>query len=141
MAKYDRALGSEHLAEQNSTRAIDEPLERLPPRLQWPQALIVSLEAHKIEGHERDLRAAALGQEGAEVAAPVLPQHDRLAVDQRPVHIEGADRLDDHREPIGEVRTAPRPERARPASSEDAEAVVIDFVQPAGTGANGRGCS
>jgi hypothetical protein len=48
--------------------------------LQRPQALIVAIEAQKIEGHERGLCAAALGHERAEVTAPVVPEHDRLAV-------------------------------------------------------------
>jgi hypothetical protein len=36
-----------------------------------------------------------------EVAAPVIPQHDRLAVDQRLVAGEAANRLGDRRESIG----------------------------------------
>ena len=60
-----------------------EPPERFPPRLERLEAQIVAVEAHKIEGHQRGLCAAALGRERAEVAAPVLPQDHRLAVDER----------------------------------------------------------
>jgi hypothetical protein len=55
------ALGGERFAEQNSINAGDEPLERFAPHLERPQTLIVAIEAHKIEGDQRSLRAAALG--------------------------------------------------------------------------------
>jgi hypothetical protein len=81
--------------EQNSADAGGQLLERLASRLERPQALIVAIEAQKIEGDERGLRAAALGHERAEVAPPVVSQHDRFAVDERPVHRQTADRLGD----------------------------------------------
>jgi hypothetical protein len=49
--EHDRALGGERFAEQNAADAVDEPLERLAPRLQRPQAQIVPIEAQKVEGH------------------------------------------------------------------------------------------
>jgi hypothetical protein len=71
-----------------------------------------------------------------EVAPPVVPEHDRLAVDQRPVDIEAANRLGDRREPIRKVRAAAAPDHRALAelAGEDAEAVMLDLVQPTGTG-------
>jgi hypothetical protein len=85
---------------------------------------------------QRGLRAAALGQERAEVAAPVLPQHHGFAVDQCPVHIETASRLGDRRETVSEVRaaTAPNLDAFALLQGEDAEAVLLDLVQPPGSG-------
>ena len=45
-------------AEQYPFDADDEPLERLPPRLDRTQAQILAFEAHQVEGHQRGLRAA-----------------------------------------------------------------------------------
>jgi len=45
-------------AEQDPFDADDEPLERLPPRLDRTQAQILAFEAHQVEGHQRGLRAA-----------------------------------------------------------------------------------
>jgi hypothetical protein len=52
------------------------------------------------------------------------------------VHRQATNRLGDRREPIGEVRAAPTPDlRALvQLADKDAEAVMLDFVQPTGSG-------
>ena len=55
------------------------------------------------ESAERGLRSAALGHERAEIAPPVVSQYDRLAVDQRAVAGEAANRLGNRREPIADA--------------------------------------
>ena len=59
-----------------------------------------------------------------------------LAVDQRVIRIEAANRVGDPLKTIREVGAAAAPELHLLAllAGEDAEAVVLDFVQPAGTG-------
>jgi hypothetical protein len=54
-----------------------------------------AVEAHEVERHERGPRRAALGQERVEVAARVVAEHDRLAIDQRLVRREAANRVGD----------------------------------------------
>jgi hypothetical protein len=46
----------------------------------------------------------------AEVAPPVAREHDRLVVDEGPVHRLAANRLGDGRKSIGEVRPAAAPD-------------------------------
>jgi hypothetical protein len=90
----------------------------------------------------RGLRSAALGQERNEGAPSVVAEHDRLAVDERRVHGQSANRRGDPWESISEVRTAPAPNLDALAlfAGEDAETVMLDFVQPAGP-AGGRSAS
>ena len=88
------------------------------------------------KANERGPALAALGQERMEVAPSVVHERDRLAVDQRPTHRQTANRLGDRREPIGEVRAAAAPDLRALAqlADEDAEAIMLDFVQPTGSG-------
>ena len=67
------------------------------------------------------------------IAPPVIPEHDRLAVDQRPVDIEAANRLGDRREPMRKVRASAAPDHRTLAllAGKDAEAVVLHLMQPA----------
>jgi hypothetical protein len=76
-----------------------------------------------------------------EVAPSVVREHDRLAVDQRPIHIETANRLGDRRKPVGEVRAAAAPDLDALAllAGEDAETVMLDLVQPARSGGRAIG--
>jgi hypothetical protein len=61
---------------------------------------------------------ARSGHERVEVAASVVAEHDRLAVDQRLVHVEAANRVGDGREPIGEVSCSqPGPSGGRSTSA------------------------
>jgi hypothetical protein len=88
------------------------------------------------KANERGPALAALGQERMEVAPSVVHERDRLAVDQRPTHRQTANRLGDRREPIGEVRAAAAPDLRALAqlADEDSEAIMLDFVQPTGSG-------
>jgi hypothetical protein len=108
----------------------------LAPRLDRTQAQILAVETEKVERHECSLRAAAFGHERPEVAASVIAQHHRLAVDERPVHIETANHLGDRRESSGEVRAAAAPDVSALAqlAGKDPEAVVLHLVQPTGSG-------
>ena len=88
--------------------ACDEPQERAAPLPDGTQAQIVPIEARKLEGHERGSRAAALGQERPEVAAPILTQRHRFAVEERAVAGEAAKRLGNGRSSIDEVHSGER---------------------------------
>jgi hypothetical protein len=71
-----------------------------------------------------------------EVAASVVNEHDRLAVDHRLVSREAANRLRDPRKTVREVRAAAAPDLHALAlfAGEDAEAVVFYFMQPSWSG-------
>lgn len=90
---------------------------------------------HVFEGHERGLFPAAFDQERVEVAAAVVLKYDRLTVDHRLVHRQAANRIGDSGESIREVGAAAAPDLDALAllPGEDAEAVMLDLVQPAGS--------
>jgi hypothetical protein len=67
-------------------------------------------EAQEIEGDQRGLPLAAVGQQRAKVAPPVVPQHHRLAIDERLIDRQAAHRLNDPHESVSEVRTASGPD-------------------------------
>jgi hypothetical protein len=117
------------------------PHQRLTPLLQRTQAQVVAVEAQKVEGHERGLDAAALGQERVEVAASVVLEDDRLAIDHRLVRREAAHRLRDPGKAVREVGAASAPDQDALAlfAGQDAKAVVLDLVQPAGSGGRAIG--
>src|SRR5262249_44497889 len=60
----------------------------------------------------------------------------RLAVDDAGARAQACQRLDDQREATGEViaRTAVEPQLRASLAGNDAEAVVLDFVQPVAAG-------
>jgi hypothetical protein len=72
----------------------------------------------------------------SEVAPSVVLEDDRLAVDQRLVRREAANRLRYPRGAIREVGAASAPDLDALAllQGEDAETVVLDLVPPAGSG-------
>jgi hypothetical protein len=76
-----------------------------------------------------------------EVTSLVVLEDDRLAVDQRLLRREAANRLLDPGKAIGEVGAAPGPDVDALAlfAGKDAEAVVFYFVQPAGFGGRAIG--
>jgi hypothetical protein len=79
LLKYHRTLGGQSFAEQDPVDAVDELHQRLSSRFERTQAQIDALNTQKVEGDERGLRPAALGQERMEVAAPVVAEYDRFA--------------------------------------------------------------
>jgi hypothetical protein len=93
-------------------------------------------ERQKVEGHECGHLPAALGQERAEVALSVVLEHDRLTLDHRLVRREAANRVGDPRKAVGKVggASAPNLDVCALLQGDDAEAVVLNFVQPAGSG-------
>jgi hypothetical protein len=58
-------------------------------RRSWPS------KAQEVEGDQRGPQAACLGQEHDKIALPIGTEHDRLAVDQRLIRGEAANRLSD----------------------------------------------
>ena len=86
----DRPLGCESFAETGfrRRRAASAP----PAALDQPGEQIIPVATQKIKGHKRRLRSAALGQERAGVAPPVVAEHDRLSVDERRIHVETTNR-------------------------------------------------
>src|SRR5271165_7164061 len=66
----------------------------------------------------------------------VRAKRDRLAIDQRALGSQTADRLRDLRQSVGEIRTvaAPKGHSASLLAGEDPVPVVLDLVQPARAG-------
>ena len=66
----------------------------------------------------------------------VRAKRDRLAIDQRALGSQTADRLRDLRQSVGEIRTvaAPKGHSASLPAGEDTVAVVLDLVQPVRAG-------
>jgi hypothetical protein len=71
-----------------------------------------------------------------EVTAPVVLEYDRLAVDHRLVRREAANRVGDPRKAIDKVggASAPNLDVCALLQGDDAEAVVLNLVLPAGSG-------
>ena len=67
---------------------------------------------------------------------PVRAKRDRLAIDQRAVGRQTADRLRDLRQPVGEIRavTAPHGHSASVLAGDDPVTVMLDLVQPVRAG-------
>ncbi len=97
-------------AEPDDVGSCDQPRERLSPFLQRPLAEIIALEAEKVEGDQCGLLAARLGAQSGEVGMSVRAKHDRLAVDQGVVDGQGANRVSNPSQSIGEVRSVPGPQ-------------------------------
>ena len=85
------------------------PRKLVAPLLDRAQTHVLGVEAEKIEGDEAGLRAARLGAQRPEVAPSVGTEHDRLAVDQRAVGGQIADRLRDPWQSVREIRAISGP--------------------------------
>jgi hypothetical protein len=84
-----------------------------PTYLRRPGRLQHARFSQKVECDERDHEPTALGPERGEVAPPVVPQHDRLAVDQCRIGRRAANGFNDACESIREVGTASGPDLMR----------------------------
>jgi hypothetical protein len=134
MGEHDRALGLDRLAEHDAGSAVDEPRKPVAPLLERALPKVLAVEAQEIEGDEAGARAAGLGAQRPEVAPSIGTEHDRLAVDQRVLGGQIADRLRDPRQPVGEIRAVAGPQRDAGSrlAGEQPVAVVFDLVQPGG---------
>src|SRR6516225_10099701 len=81
---------------------------------------------------EKDAPVSALVTDEIERGDAVVIARDRFAVDDAGARAQVRQRLDDQREAMGEViaRTAVEPHLRAVLAGDDAEAVVLDLVQP-----------
>jgi hypothetical protein len=96
-----------------------------------PQVLAVQLE--QVEGEQEHVVIVAPVAQPLEHRDPVLIADDGLAVDQAGPRRQRARRRDDLRKAVREVIAFPREQShtAFDPAGHDAEAVVLDFVNPA----------
>jgi hypothetical protein len=79
--------------------ALDEPLELGSPVLEPLLANVLAVDLEEIEGDISGGRCAGVGAESFEVAAPVRPKDDGLAVNQDALDRRGTNGRGDPREP------------------------------------------
>ena len=104
-------------------------LDRRPPQ-------VLAVELEQIEGAKDDALAAPALSQQVEHSQAVRVADDGLAIDQAGPHREGSDGRGRHGKAIGEVEALASVERHAAGSpiGEDTEAVMLDFVNPAGPG-------
>src|SRR5262245_11725313 len=97
---------------------------------------VVAIQFDQVEGvQERAVIMAAVANE-VERGNAVVIASDSLAVDDAGARAQACERLDDQREAVGEViaRTAIEPHLRASLAGNDAEAVVLDLMQPQAAG-------
>ena len=94
---------------------------------------IVAVQLDQVEGAEHGGVVMLPVAQQLEHREAALIDHDGLAVDEAGAHRQASDGLDDLREAVGEIVAIPRvqPNATAVAPRHDAEAVVLDLVQPA----------
>ena len=83
-----------------------------------------------------DAVVSALVTDEIERGNAVVIAGDSLAIDNAGARAQACQRLDDQRESVGEViaRTAIEPHLGACLAGDDAEAIMLDFVNPQATG-------
>jgi hypothetical protein len=99
------------------------------------------LSSKQVEGAEHRGTVVAKGTDQAEHREPAVVADDGLAVDQAGARRQRHDGRHDERESRGEIVAVAgvEPHAAGVAPRQDAEAVMLDFVEPVGTGRRGFG--
>ena len=100
-------------------------LERLAPQ-------VVAVQLDQVEGVQEDAGVVAAVADAVEARHAVVAAAHRLAVDDAGARAQTGQRLDDQREAIGQVvaGAAVEPHAVAVLARDDAEAVVLDLVQP-----------
>src|ERR1700724_2576748 len=95
-------------------------------------AQIIAVEFDQVKGVEENAIIVVPVTDAVERRYPILAARDRLSVDDAGPGAQLGDRLDDERESVGQVIAWPAIELHPFAvlARDDAEAVMLDFVQP-----------
>jgi hypothetical protein len=104
-------------------------LKRIAPQ-------VVAVQFDQVEGVEEYALVSALVTDEIERSNAVVIAGDSLAIDDAGARAQACQGLDDQREAVGEVvaRTAVEPHLRASLAGNDAEAVMLDFVQPLAAG-------
>src|SRR5262249_53896671 len=104
-------------------------LKRITPQ-------VVAVQFNEVEGVEEDALVRALVTDEIERCNAILIAGDSFAVDDARARAKPCQRLDDQRKTMCEVvaRTAVEPHLRASLAGNDAEAVVLDLVQPLAAG-------
>ena len=97
---------------------------------------VVAVQLDEVEGVEEGAPVSALVTDEIERGNAVVIAGDSLAIDDAGARAEACQRLDDQREATGEViaRTAIEPHSRAVLAGNNAEAVVLDLMQPLAAG-------
>src|SRR5271156_2829385 len=129
----NRAVGGKVLVEGDSSMAAaQQPLERGLAQLKRRAPQILAVELQQIKGAERDGVIVLPIADEIEHRKAVRVDRNRFTVQHARAHRQGSDRLDNEREAVGEVEAVAggKPPAIAVAVSDDAKAVVLDFVNP-----------
>jgi hypothetical protein len=93
---------------------------------------VVAVQFDQVEGVEEDARVVASVADAIEARHAVVAATHRLAVDDAGARAQADEGLDDQREAVGQVvaGTAVEAKASAILARDDAEAVVLDLVQP-----------
>src|SRR5262245_14116559 len=110
--------------QRTSKRGLAD-LKRIAPQ-------VVAVEFDEVEGVEEYSAGSAVVTDEIERGNAVVIAGDSFAVDDAGAGAQAGQRLDDQREAMGEVitRTAVEPHLRVLLAGNDAEAVMLDFMQP-----------
>ena len=109
--------------------------------LDWSASQILALELDQIEGAQHRIAAMARPADEFEYREAFVVGDDRLAVDQKRPTRQRRDRCRGKRKPGSEIVAvaADKPDTACVAPGHDAEAVVLDLVNPVRPGRRSLG--
>src|SRR5262249_251684 len=104
-------------------------LKRIAPQ-------VVAVQLDEVEGIKKDAPVSALVPDEIERSNAVVIAGDSFAIDDARPRAQMGQRSDDQREAAGEIvaRAAIEPHPLAVLAGNDAEAVVLDFVQPLAAG-------
>jgi hypothetical protein len=93
---------------------------------------VVAIQFDQVEGIEEDALVSAVITDEIERGNAIVIAGNRLAIDDARARAQPSERLNDQREAMGEViaRTAIQPHLWAFLAGNDAEAVMLDLVQP-----------
>jgi len=125
LVEPDAGLGFGH---DRCERGLTD-LKRIAPQ-------VVAVQLDEVEGVEEDAPVSALVPDEIERGDTVVIASDRLAIDDAGARAQACQRLDDQREAAGEIvaGTAVKPHLRASLAGNDAEAIVLDLVQPLAAG-------
>jgi hypothetical protein len=103
-------------------------------KLDWLAPQVVPVQFDEIEGVEEDALVSALVTDEIERGNAVVIASDGFAIDDAGARAQAGQRIDDQRKATGEVIAwaTIEPHPVAILAGDDAEAVVLDFVQPLG---------
>ena len=117
-------------------RGADELRQLALAMLDWPAAQILALQLDQIEGAKHGVTAMTCPANQLEHGHALFVGDDRLAVDQERAAGKGRDRRRGERKPRCEIVAvaSEEPDAGSVTPSHNAEAVVLDLVNPVSPG-------